>query len=60
MATPEEARLTQSCGGYDFEKDSNLRLCLAASRELFKMLDFLNQADDEFCLGIGFSLFKLR
>ncbi|RYP62386.1 hypothetical protein DL771_009758 [Monosporascus sp. 5C6A] len=51
---------THTIIGYDFEKDENLGLCLAAGRRLFQELNSLNEMDDGFGLGIGFSLFELR
>ncbi|KAI0411896.1 kinesin-like protein [Xylaria grammica] len=56
---------THTIIGYDYEEDSKLGLCLAASKKLFEALDSLQargiETDDDECrLGIGFSLFELR
>ncbi|CVL07078.1 related to kinesin family protein [Fusarium mangiferae] len=51
---------THTVFGYDFQDTGELGLCLAASRQLFDALRFINEENKEEKLGIGFSLFELR
>ncbi|TGJ76599.1 hypothetical protein E0Z10_g10858 [Xylaria hypoxylon] len=56
---------THTVIGYDYEEDSKVGLCLAASQRLFDSLNSLRangrETDDDKCrLGVGFSLFELR
>ncbi|KAF2970127.1 hypothetical protein GQX73_g3427 [Xylaria multiplex] len=57
---------THTIVGYDYEKGRELGLCLAASRKLFEALDSQRVGgrrtddEDEYKLGVGFSLFELR
>lgn len=52
---------THTVIGYDYEKQAQLGLCLAAGKQLFRALAGVNKdkADEE-KLGIGLSLFELR
>lgn len=51
---------THTIMGYDFEHDERLGLCLAATRQLFKELDALQQKDGGHGFGVGLSLYELR
>ncbi|KAL6877458.1 kinesin-like protein [Trichoderma longibrachiatum] len=52
---------THTIIGYDYDDERELGLCLAAARQLFKVIDDLNAKDNAGeRLGIGFSLFEMR
>ncbi|POR35300.1 Kinesin-like protein [Tolypocladium paradoxum] len=51
---------THTIMGYDFEHTERLGLCLAATRQLFKELDALQQREGGHGFGVGLSLYELR
>ncbi|KAK1244448.1 hypothetical protein MKX07_003247 [Trichoderma sp. CBMAI-0711] len=51
---------THTIIGYNYDDERELRLCLAAARQLFDAIDGLNAKNAGEKLGIGFSLFEMR